>query len=322
MNVGIIGAGRIAAIMAGTLKEMEGVSARAIASRDINKAKSIADMCNIEKAYGSYQELLDDPKVDLVYVATPHSHHYEHIKMSIEAGKHVLCEKAFTVNARQAEEVLNLGRKKNLLVAEAIWTRYIPMRKVIDDIIAKGIIGNAVSLTASLCQSVTEVKRIVLPELAGGALLDMGVYTINFALMCFGSHIKEITSSCVRYNTGVDALNSITFIYDDGKIAILESGFICRSDRRGVVSGDKGYIEFFNINNCEGIKVYDTEDKLISSHETPKQISGYEYEIISCKNAIQAGKTECPEMPHTEILRVLGIMDKIRKDWGLKYPCE
>ncbi|MDR3342226.1 MAG: Gfo/Idh/MocA family oxidoreductase [Treponema sp.] len=322
MNVGIIGAGRIAGTMARTLKEMEGVSARAIASRDINKAQPIADMYKIEKAYGSYEELLNDPKVDLIYIATPHSHHYEHIKMCIEAGKHVLCEKAFTVNARQAEEVLNLGRKKNLLVAEALWTRYLPMRKVMDDIIAKGVIGNVVSLMASLCQPVADVERMVKPELAGGALLDQGVYTINFALMCFGPQIKEIASSWVKYKTGVDALNSITFVYDDGKIAILESGFICRSDRRGVVSGDRGYIEFFNINNCEGIKVYDTEDKLLASHETPKQITGYEYEITSCKNAIEAGKTECPEMPHTEILQVMGIMDKVRKDWGLQYPCE
>jgi predicted dehydrogenase len=322
LKIGIIGAGNIAGKMAETLMKMEGSSARAIASRDLARAKAFAGKYKIEKVYGSYEELLNDPEVSLVYVATPHSHHYEHMKLCLEAGKHVLCEKAFTVNAAQAEEILNLGKKKNLLAAEAIWTRYLPMRKTMDEVLAGGIIGKASSLTANLCYPAAHIERMVKPELAGGALLDMGVYTINFALMCFGTKIREINTSWVKYETGVDVLNSITFTYDDGRIAILESGFTCRSDRRGVVSGDKGYIEFLNINNCEGIRVYDTEDKLLASHETPKQITGFEYEVASCKKAIEAGRTECPEMPHAEILRVMSIMDKIREIWGLKFPCE
>jgi predicted dehydrogenase len=322
LKIGIIGAGNIAGKMAETLMKMDGASARAVASRDMGRAKALAGKYKIEKAYGSYEELLNDPEVSLVYVATPHSHHCEHMKLCLEAGKHVLCEKAFTVNAAQAEEVLNLGKKKNLLVAEAIWTRYLPMRKTMDEVLAGGIIGKASSLTANLCYAAAHIERMVKPELAGGALLDMGVYTINFALMCFGTKIDEINASWVKYKTGVDVLNSITFTYDDGRIAILESGFTCRSDRRGVVSGDKGYIEFLNINNCEGIRVYDAEDKLLASYETPTQITGFEYEVAACKKAIEAGRTECPEMPHTEILRVMGIMDKIRKTWGLKYPCE
>jgi predicted dehydrogenase len=322
LKVGIIGAGFIANKMAETLMKMEGVSARAVASRDQARAADFAGKYKIEKAYGSYEELLNDPEVALVYVATPHSHHYEHMKLCLEAGKHILCEKAFTVNAVQAEEILNLGKKKNLLVAEAIWTRYLPMRKTMDDVLAGGSIGKAASLTANLCQAVAHVERLYNPELAGGALLDMGVYAINFALMCFGTEIREVNSSWVKYETGVDALNSITFTYNDGRIAILESGFTCRSDRRGVVSGDKGYIEFLNINNCEGIRVYDTEDKMLASYETPKQITGFEYELASCKKAIEAGRTECPEMPHSEILRVMCLMDNIRKTWGLKYPGE
>jgi predicted dehydrogenase len=322
LKIGIIGAGNIAGKMAETLMKMEGASARAVASRDLDRAKALAAKYNIEKTYGSYAELLRDPEVALVYVATPHSHHYEHMKLCLEAGKHVLCEKAFTVNARQAEEILDLGKKNKLLVAEAIWTRYLPMRKVMDGLLAEGTIGKAVSLTANLCQAVAHVERLVKPELAGGALLDMGVYTINFALMCFGTEIRDISSAWVKYPTGVDALNSITFTYDDGRIAILESGFTCRSDRRGVVSGEKGYIEFININNCEGIRVYDTGDKLVASYETPKQITGFEYEVEACKKAVEAGLTECPEMPHAEILRVMGIMDKLRSSWGLKYPGE
>jgi predicted dehydrogenase len=322
MNVGILGAGFIAEKMAETLNRMKGATAAAVASRDLDRAKAFAGKFKIERFYGSYLEMARDPGVDLIYVATPHSHHYEHMKLCLEQGKHILCEKAFTVNAAQAKEVIALGKKKRLLVTEAIWTRYLPMRTVMDKILAEGIIGNAVSLTANLCQAVAHIERLVKPKLAGGALLDMGVYTINFALMCFGSAIADINAVRVKYKTGVDAMNSITFTYKDGRIAILESGFTCRSDRRGVVAGDKGYIEFLNINNCEGIRVYDTQDKLLASYKTPKQITGFEYQVEACKKAIEAGSIECPEMPHAEIIRVMEIMDKIRKTWGLVYPGE
>jgi predicted dehydrogenase len=322
MKVGILGAGMIANKMARTIAMMQGVTVHAAASRDYARAKAFAGSYNIRKPYGSYEEMLRDPEVDLVYIATPHSHHYEHMKLCLEQGKNILCEKAFTLNAAQAGEILELGEKKGLLVAEAIWTRYLPMRAVMDRVLAGGTIGNPVSLTANLCQAVSHVERVVKPELAGGALLDMGVYTINFALMCFGADIRDISAVMTPYETGVDALNSVTLTYTDGRIAILESGFTCRSDRRGIVSGGKGYAEFVNINNCEGIRVYDTEDKLLASYETPKQITGFEYQVEACKKAIEEGKTECPEMPHAEILRVMDIMDRIRKIWGLKYPGE
>ncbi|MDR1374715.1 MAG: Gfo/Idh/MocA family oxidoreductase [Treponema sp.] len=322
MNVGILGAGAIAEKMAVTLNGMKGVTAAAVASRDLDRARAFAGKYKIGKFYGSYLEMAKDPRVDLIYVATPHSHHYEHMKLCLEQGKHILCEKAFTVNAAQAKEVIALGKKKRLLVAEAIWTRYLPMRTVMDKVLVEGIIGSAASLTANLCQAVAHIERLVKPELAGGALLDMGVYTINFALMCFGSDIADISAVRVPYKTGVDAMNSITLTYKDGRIAILESGFTCRSDRRGIVAGDKGYIEFLNINNCEGIKVYNTEDKLIAFYRTPKQITGFEYQVEACKKAIGEGKIECPEMPHAEIIRVMEIMDKIRNSWGFKYPGE
>jgi predicted dehydrogenase len=307
--------------MAQTLTMVD-TKAAAVASRDYGRAKVFADTYSIPKAYGSYEELLQDPSVDLVYIATPHSHHYEQIKASLDHGKHVLCEKAFTVNAAQAKEVLDLGKKKNLLVAEAIWTRYLPMRKVMDQVLAQGIIGKPHVLTANLGYPVHTVERLARPELAGGALLDMGVYPINFALMTFGGDIKHIDTTVVKYHTGVDALSSITFTYGDDRLAVLYCSMYSRTDRRGVVSGEKGYIEFLNINNCAGIHVYNTEDECIASYETPHQLTGFEYQIEACRKAIEAGLSECPEMPHSEILAVMDIMDRIRNDWGLRYPCE
>ena len=130
MKLGILGAGNIARKMAYTVGEMEHVEAYAVASRDLAKAQAFAKEQNVRKAYGSYEEMVSDPEVDLVYVATPHSHHYQHMMLALEHNKPVLCEKSFTTNARQAEEVIEYGRSKGLLVAEAIWTRYLPMRLV------------------------------------------------------------------------------------------------------------------------------------------------------------------------------------------------
>jgi predicted dehydrogenase len=324
MKVGILGAGNIAGKMAQTLNLMHGAEPYGIASRDHGKAKEFADRYNFEKAYGNYEELMADPRVDLIYIATPHSHHYEQMKQSLEHGKPVLCEKAFTVNAAQAEEICTLGKQKKLLVAEAIWTRYLPMRNVMDDILASGAIGKPLALYTNLAQPIIELReRNSNPNLAGGALLDMGVYTINFAFMSFGSDgIREIRTSMEPYRTGVDASNSTTISYNDGKMAMLFSSMLVRGEKNGMVYGDKGYICFKNINNCEGIEVYDAEGKPAAVYYTPKQLTGFEYQVAACKEAIEKGETECPHMPHAEIIKVMKTMDAIRKIWGLKYPFE
>jgi predicted dehydrogenase len=322
MKVGILGAGGIAAKMAKTLSLMDSAKAEAVSSRDYNKAKAFADANGVSKAYGSYEEMLNDPEVSLVYVATPHSHHYEHMKLCLEHGKHVLCEKAFTVNAAQAKEVIELGEKKKLLVAEAIWTRYLPMRKVMDKILAEGLAGAPHSLTANLGHPLPYMERLTNPDLAGGAWLDMGVYTVNFALMTFGSNIERIESSRVPYKTGVDAASSTTLIYKDGRMAMLHSSILAKGDSRGMVFCEKGYIEFLDINNCAGIRVYNTDNKLLASYDPPKQLTGFEYQVEACRKAIEEGKVECPEMPHSEILKVMEIMDSVRNIWGFRYPGE
>jgi predicted dehydrogenase len=292
-----------------------------VGSRSYEKAAAFAKEQGVEKAYGSYEEMLKDPAVDLVYVATPHSHHYEYMKLCLEYGKNILCEKPFTLNTVQAREVLAEGKKKGLLVAEAIWPRYIPMRRVMDETIASGVIGKANSLTANLCYAGAGSERLRSPDLAGGALLDMGVYVINFALMTFGNDIKDITSTWVKFETGVDAMNSITFTYQDGRMALLQSNMISRAPQRAVVFGEKGYIEFDNIVNCREIRVFVGDAEPII-HKPPKQLTGYEYQVEACRRTIAAGETECSEMPHVEIIRVMEIMDKIRNSWGLKYPME
>lgn len=322
INIGIIGAGRIAGIMAATLREMDCVACYGVAARDLDRAERFAKEYGFSKAYGSYEELVQDETVELVYIATPHSHHYEHIKLCLNHGKHVLCEKSFTINEGQAREVLAMAKEKGLLLTEAIWTRYMPMRKTLDEVLASGVIGKPQMLTANLGYLIGQKERIMKPELAGGALLDVGIYPLNFAAMVFGGEVKEIVGTAVLTELGVDAQNSMTLIYPDGKMAVLNSSAMGLSDRQGVIYGDKGFVEVDNINNCEGIRVYDVDRNLVASYETPKQISGYEYEVEACVRAIASGELECPEMPHAETLRMMRWMDELRRQWGMVYPME
>ena len=197
-----------------------------------------------------------------------------------------------------------------------------PIRKMIDDILESGILGKVTSLTANLGYILPHVERMQNPELAGGALLDLGVYPINFALMAFQGEVEKIDATAIMSPKGVDWMNSITLSFADGKMAVLHSDMLAQTDRQGVISGDQGYIEIQNINNCEEIRVYDLNRKMTARYQAPEQINGYEYEVMSCKKAIEEGKYECPEMPHSETLRVMKILDHIRRQWGMVYPCE
>lgn len=322
MKMAILGAGNIARKMAATIAEMENVEPYAVASRDLEKAKEFARKWNIQKAYGSYEEMVNDPDVDLVYVCTPHSFHYEHMMLALNHGKHVLCEKSFTMNAQQARKVLAYGKEKKLLVAEAIWTRYLPMRLVLDQILDRRVIGEPYALTANLCYPIKGVRRLVDPQLAGGALLDVGVYPINFAMMVFGSQIEEITSTCIKTDSGVDESNSMTLTFKGGKMAVLHSSMVSTSDRRGAIFGSRGFIEFLNINNCEGINVYDKEYNLVETYKPFKYITGFEHQVEACRKAIENGELECKQMPHSEIIRVMEVMDTLRQQWGITFPTE
>ena len=322
MKLGIIGAGRIVDVVSPALVAAPEIECYAVASRDLARAQACANKFGFQKAYGSYEEMLKDPQVELVYIATPHSHHYEHMMLCLEHGKAVICEKAFTLNAQQAKKVKEVAQEKGIYVAEAIWPRYMPSRKMIDDAIASGIIGKVNTLTANLSYSIMDKERIWKPELAGGALLDIGVYGINFALMHFGSDIERIESSVSMLDTGVDGMESITIFYKDGRMAVLTHSVFCRSDRKGIIHGEKGYIVVENINNPSSVAIYDDNDKLLSYQAVPTQINGYEYEFQEAAACIAAGETQAKSMTLDESIQMMEIMDSIRAQWGLVYPQE
>ncbi|WP_300728927.1 Gfo/Idh/MocA family oxidoreductase [uncultured Bacteroides sp.] len=321
-KIGIIGSGWIAEKMAITLNGMQGVEKYAVASRSSEKAEAFARKWEFLKAFGSYEALADDPDVDLIYIATPHSLHYEQAKMCINKGKPVLCEKAFTANAREAEALLDLAHREKVFITEAIWTRYMPLSMKIQQLLKEGIIGTPYMLSANLSYPVAYKERIQRPELAGGALLDLGVYALNFAAMAFGSDIKETHSFCQLTESGVDAQENITLLYNDGKMASLQAGIYAKSDRMGVISGDKGHLIVENINCPEAVRVIDADYKTIAVHEAPRHITGYEYQVYASIEALENGWLESPYMPHAETLRIMKQMDALRKEWGVKYPCD
>lgn len=321
-RVAIMGTGKIAEVMARTLKNTKGVTCYAVGSRTEEKAKEFASKYGIKRHYGSYESLVADPKVDLVYVATPHSEHFENVKLALLNGKHVLCEKAFMLNEQQAKTIFDLAEEKNLLVVEAMWVRFMPMRNKLMEILASGVIGEPTMLTANLGYNISHKERIAKPELGGGALLDLGVYVLNFASMVFGNDVTDIVSMCSFNNLGMDLHDSITLRYRDGKMAVLNASALSVSDRNGVIYGSKGYIVVDNINNFEGIAVYDSSHEKTAYYKRPKQKTGYEYEVEACVRALNEKWLECPEMPHSESLKILNMMDFIRKTNGIVFPVE
>jgi len=319
MNIGILGTGWIAEKMAITINGINECKLYAVGSRTQETADKFAERFGVAKAYASYEELCSDNEIDLVYIATPHNYHYENMLMALNAGRNVLCEKPFTINAKQAREVIELAREKNLFIAEAIWTRYLPLRDKFKHIHDNSI-GTPLSLEANLSYPNENIQRMYDPDLAGGALLDLGVYPINFAIMAFGEDIKEIQSSCDFFETGVDKSNIIKFTYADGKTAVLTSSVAEDGDKNAVITGTNGTLHFKYINNYEWVELHNSSG--ITRYEKEPQITGYEYQVIACINAIKQGLKETPEMTHNEIIRVMEIMDEIRGQWGLVYPCE
>lgn len=325
MKMAILGAGGIAAIMAETIRPLEDVESYAIGSRDTGKAQAFADKYGFRKAYGSYEEMLEDPEIDLVYIAVPHSHHHMWTLASLNAGKHVLCEKAFAVNERQTREMIELSEKKGLLLAEAIWTRYMPSRQIITEIVERGDIGRPRTISANLGYRIDMNERMVRPELAGGCLLDLTVYTLNFASMVWGDDIRRIAASCVKTDTGVDGQDTVMIEYQDDRMASLFTTMYTLTNRMGLICGTEGFIEVQNINNPEQIRVYSPDrngPELRACIDVPEQITGYEYEVLACKKAIEEGRIECPEMPHSQTIQIMCQMDQIRKQFGIVYPGE
>ena len=269
------------------------------------------------RAYGSYAELLADPDVQLVYIATPHSHHFEVAKEAVLAGKPCLIEKAFMLNAVEAATLLALAREKGVFVAEAIWPRYLPVRQMAREVLASGVIGKPALVTATLGYNVSDKERVLKPELGGGALLDLGVYVLNFVRMYCDSPIAQLNTTCIRSETGVDASEVVTMVLEDGTLASVQASAWCQADNRCVISGTTGYLVFDDAINPTCLRICRKRHIVEKEIPVPPQITGFEYQFRACKEAIEAGLLEPPLMPHSEILYIMHLMDRLRAEWGV-----
>ena len=322
LRVGIVGTGWIAEKAAITLNGLTACEAYAVGSRSQDTAEAFAAKWNIPKAYGSYAELMADPDVDLIYVGTPHSHHYDVTREALMAGKPCLVEKAFMANARQTEDILALAHSRKVFVAEAIWTRYQPVVQTVREIIDSGRIGQPRMLTATLGYSMGNKARIMRPDLCGGALLDLGVYALNFARMFFPADIVSIDGTCVKSDTGMDLTNTMTLVLKDGMLCNMQSSAQCVGDNIGVIAGTEGNLIIDNINNPQTVTVNGPDRTYIETINVPSQITGYEYQFMACRQALIDGLLEPREMPHAETLYIMQLMDDLRAKWGVRYPMD
>lgn len=317
LNVGIIGAGHIAEKAAATLAAMDDMQCLAIGSRSQEKAQAFAKRFGIPRAYGTYADLLADPQVQLVYIAVPHSCHFGVTRDAILAGKPCLVEKSFMLNATEAAAILALAREKGVFVAEAMWPRYMPVRDIGRELIASGIIGEPRMVNASIAYNVADKERVQKPELGGGALLDLGVYLLNFVRMYFDSPIEKINTTCILSPTGVDATEDITLVLADGTLASLQASAWCQGGNEAVIAGTTGYLVFDDLIHPSKISICRKRHMVERVVELPPQITGFEYQFRACRDAISAGLPEPSQMPHSEILYIMHLMDRLRAEWGI-----
>ena len=320
-NWGIIGAGRIARKFAEGLSKLPRANLLAIASRSLDRASLFQEEFDIPLAYEDYQEMVRHPKIDIVYVATTHNFHKEHGLLCLEHGKALLCEKPLTVNAQQAQELISKAREKNLFLMEAMWTRFNPVVLKVKEWVESGLIGEVKLVEADFGFSAKggPEHRTFNPQLAGGALLDVGLYPIYFANMIFGGFPTEVHSTADVGATGVDETSAYTFRYEGGGIAQLSSSVRVNTAKSARISGTEGYIEIPLFWRANEASLYNIEGNKVAYSEGD---SGLHFQAKAVMDCLEKGIKEHPYMPLDESLNSLKLMDALRAAWGVKYPFE
>ncbi len=322
---GILSTGAIAHKFAKTLVFNENSIPYAVASRTSEKAESFAKEYRFEKSYGTYEELVKDEDVDVVYIGTPMHSHYEDSLLCLNNGKNVLCEKAITLNSKQLEELLKVAKEKNLFFMEAMWMKCNPTFLKALEMVQAGKIGNVEMVKAEFCvrNEYDENNRLFRLDCGGGALLDLGVYTISFATAFLGFKPKEIISNAVFGKSGADFEETVILRYENGCFATLNSGFNTVSRNNASIIGSKGMIIFGDMFHCtDEFSLYDRENKLVEVVKNKNESTGFEYEIREVERCLNEGLMESALVPHQSTVDVMKIMDTCREQWGFKYPNE
>ena len=320
-KIGILGTGNIADKIAETITQLDAFEVYAVASRDAEKAAAFAQKHGVKKSYGSYEELVQDKEVELVYVATPHQCHADNAIMCINAGKPVLVEKPFSYNNKTAQDIIALAREKKVFCGEAMWMSHAPLLKQAKKLLDSKKIGEIRFINANLCYNLLDKERLVKPEYAGGALLDIGIYPLVMVFTLMGQMPMAVSSSNVRLSTGVDVVDTVQMNFQAGRAATVFSSIMYNSDNTCTIYGTSGRMEIDSVNYPKEIRIYDRNNQLEERITTPEtEISGYEYQFIAARDAIIVGKPECSERTHKDIITTMNFCDMLRRSWGVFYP--
>ena len=320
---GVISPGRIAHTFAKALKAVPDANIHAVASSSQERADAFAKEYDVPNAYDDYAALVANPDVDAVYIASLHQQHYGHTLMALEAGKAVLCEKPFTVNAKETKELLDLAAEKKLFLMEAVWTRYLPIYKTIRKWLDKGKIGDVTLLQSSFGFNPgrDERGRLLNPDLAGGTLLDIGIYPITVSQWVMGSNPISFTAHALIGSTGVDESLSVNLIYENDIVSQFTSTFLTNAENAFYIYGSKGHIRI-SANFWGATEARLVVDGKAKTKTKPFKINGFEYQIKEAMRCVEEGLLESPAMPHTDTLATMTLMDNIRNEVGVKYPFE
>ncbi len=321
---GILGTGSISTKFAIGLQTVSDAELLAVGSRSQTAADTFADKFNIERRNSTYEALAQDPDIDVIYIGTPHSFHKENTLLCLTHGKAVLCEKPFAINATEAELMIQTAREKGVFLMEAMWTRYLPVMQRLRKLLADGVIGDVVQLTADFGfkNTFNPKHRLYDPALGGGALLDIGIYPVSMASMVLGTP-DRIQSIAYLGETGVDENAAILLAYDNNSaLAVITTSMRVHSHRSAIINGTKGRItlpEPWWKTPRFTLEIHEGETTEI---EVPITGNGYNYQAVEVGRCLRAGLLESDIMPLDETLSVMQTLDKIRAQWGLKYPME
>jgi predicted dehydrogenase len=320
---GILGTGWIANEFAQGLAQLVDAELVAVGSRTLESAQRFGERYNAPHRHASYEALAGDPDVDVIYVATPNPLHRKHSLLCLEAGKPVLCEKPFALNAREAAEMIEVAREKKIFLMEAMWSRFFPLMAKVRTLLADGVIGEVQMLVANLCFRFDfdpSDRRYAL-DLGGGALLDLGVYPISFASMIMGPPAR-ITTLAHLGATGVDEQAGIVFSYDQGQVSTLHTSLRVDSPVEAILMGDRGQIRIEPWWIRPDTLTLSVNGQETTTIEMPFEGNGYQFEAAAVMDCLRANRLECDLMPLDETLSIVQTMDAIRAQWGLKYPME
>ena len=321
-NWGILGPGGIAQAFAKDLGFIQGHAIAAVGSRSLENAQKFSDNFG-GVAYGSYEELVADPTIDAIYVATPHPAHHDNVILALNAGKPVLCEKPFAVNAQEAQAMVDAASRNSVALMEAMWARFLPHYAKVREIVDSGVLGPILSIHADHGQRLADqgIARLIDPALAGGALLDLGIYPVSFAHMILGNP-AQITSSAVITDKGVDAQTSMIFSYDNGAQAVLTTTMVEQTPCRAVVAGLNGWLEIDRtFYNPAAMRVV-LNDGTVTEYPNTYTGHGLREQAETFKQLVRSGKLESEILTWADTVDIMKTLDTVREQIGLKYPFE